>query len=153
VGTVARRFGTFFHRRGSFRCAARTKDRLSRTLRGGEPVAFFPEGTTTRGTALSRFYPALFQAAVDSGAAVRPVSIRYRDANGRPTSAPAYVGDMSILESVGNLLTQRSIVAELTFGAPIDARSADRRELARRARSWIEQQLFTTAHQRTRSIS
>lgn len=145
VGTIARRHGTFFHRRGSFRCAARVKDRIARTLRGGEPVAFFPEGTTTSGASLARFYPAFFQAAVDSGATVRPVAIRYRDAAGRTSGAAAYVGKMSILDSVRSLLAEPSLTVEMTFGAPLDPAAADRRELARRVRAWIAGQLFPKA--------
>jgi 1-acyl-sn-glycerol-3-phosphate acyltransferase len=55
---VARRFGTFFIRRGSCRDAARVKNALVLALRGGESVAAFPEGTTSDGFALGRFYPA-----------------------------------------------------------------------------------------------
>jgi 1-acyl-sn-glycerol-3-phosphate acyltransferase len=62
-------------------------------LRAGRSVAVFPEGTTFCGAARGRFRPAVFQAAVDAGAPVAPVSIAYG------STAPAF-GDDSLWSSV-----------------------------------------------------
>jgi 1-acyl-sn-glycerol-3-phosphate acyltransferase len=137
VGAVARAFGTFFIKRHSCRAAARTAAALAEALVAGTPVAAFPEGTTSRGRELLWFYPAMFQAAVWSGARVQPVAIRYRDGCGRRTDAPAYVGDLSVLDSVRRLMREPRVTAELVFCAPIDPSGRTRRELAALARSAI----------------
>jgi 1-acyl-sn-glycerol-3-phosphate acyltransferase len=137
IRTLAERFGTFFIRRGSCRDAARVKEALARALRAGETVAAFPEGTTSDGSALGRFYPALFQAAVDVGADVQPVAIRYRDAQGRPTRSAAFVGDMTIVESVRRILREPRMEAEVVFCAPLSSAGRTRAELAALAHASI----------------
>lgn len=137
IGAVARAFGTIFIVRGSCRSAARTVGQLASALCRGEPVAAFPESTTSDGRDLLPFYPAMFQAAVLSGARVQPVALCYRDAAGRPTDAAAYVGDMSILDSLRLLLRNQRLRVDVHLCAPIDPHGLSRRELAARAREAI----------------
>jgi len=137
VGTIADRFGTFFLQRGSYRAAARMVGALTDALCGGQPVAAFPEGTTSAGDGVLPFYPALFHAAVRSGAAVQPVAIRYRAADGTATRAAAYVGDMSIADSLRLLLREPSLTAELIFCAPLAPAGRNRKQLAAQARAAI----------------
>ncbi|MGH7787478.1 MAG: lysophospholipid acyltransferase family protein [Candidatus Binatia bacterium] len=137
IGTIAARFGTVFIKRGCYRAAARTVGVLAEALGGGHPMAVFPEATTSDGRGLRPFYPALFQAAVRSGAWVQPVAICYRDAAGAPTDAAAYVGDMSIADSLRRLLREPRLIVELTFCPPIDSDARTRRELAAEAREHI----------------
>ena len=61
-------------------------------------VAVFPEGTTTDGTVLLKFHASLLQPVVDSQGYVQPVALRYRDAGGALSTAPAY-GDESFVAS------------------------------------------------------
>ena len=132
IGTIAARFGTVFIKRGCFRAAARTVGVLAEALGTGHPMAVFPEATTSDGRALRPFYPAMFQAAVRSGAWVQPVAIRYRDAAGSPTDAAAYVGDMSIADSLHRLLREPRLIVELTFCAPLDSYERDAPRAGRR---------------------
>jgi 1-acyl-sn-glycerol-3-phosphate acyltransferase len=141
VGAMAEAFQTFFIRRGSCLDAARVKDALGAALRNGETVAAFPEGTTSDGSLLGRFYPALFQAAVDARADVQPVAIRYRDAGGRATDAAAFIGDMTILDSLRRILCEPRIEAEIVFCAPIPSVGRTRRELAALAHASIARAL------------
>ncbi len=136
VGRVAAAFGTFFIKRGCYRDAARTKDRVAGALCCGQSVAAFPEGTTSEGDIVRRFFPALLQAAVDAGTAVQPVAIRYRNRSGA-TTAPAYVGDMSIADSLGRLVRECELHAELVFCPPLLPIGGTRRELATQARQSI----------------
>jgi 1-acyl-sn-glycerol-3-phosphate acyltransferase len=137
VGVIAARFGTHFLERGRLRAAARAVLALADVLRSRQPVAVFPEGTTSEGDTVLHFYPAMFQAAVLSGARVQPVAIRYRTVDGRPTRAAAYVGDMSILDSVRRLLREPRIIVELAFCAPLDPHGRTRKQLAAAARAAI----------------
>ncbi len=137
IGTIAARFGTVFIRRGCFRAAARTVGVLAELLCRGRSVAVFPEATTSDGRGLLRFFPAMFQAAVVTGARVHPVALRYRDGRGAPTTAAAYVGDMSLVDSLRRLFAEPRLIVELTFCAPIDPNGLSRGELAAAARASI----------------
>ena len=130
IGTIARGFESFFIVRGSVRDAARTKDRIARALDAGQRVAVFPEGTTTDGTRVARFHPALLQAAIDAGAPVQPIAIRYTDAAGVPSRAPVFVDDMTLAGSLGRVLATPELHAHLSVGPAIPAAGWSRRELA-----------------------
>lgn len=136
IGPIAGRFGSFFHRRGCFRDARRTVDRVTRALANGYPVGVFPEGTTTAGDRLLPFQPAFFQAAIDARTLVQPVAIRYRTGDGGESKAPTYVGSTTLAESVLDVLRSRRLIAELHFGRRLSP-DGDRRDLAEEARATI----------------
>ncbi len=140
LGTIARRLGSIFIRRGSLRDAHRVKGEAATALRAGDPVGVFPEGTTSDGTRLRFFYPALFQAAIDAGATVQPVAIRYHHENGQPNTAPAYHDDVTLLQSIRAVLREPRLRVEITFCQPLSARFT-RRELAHRSRRLIAEAL------------
>ena len=136
-GTIAARFGTFFIVRGSYRDAARVRTAVAWALASGERVAVFPEGTTTDGTTVGRFYPALFQSAIDAGVPVQPVALRYCDVRGQRSEAPVFVGDTTILDSLTRVLREPLLTAEVVLGPALHAAGHTRRDLAELARRWI----------------
>jgi len=137
VGAIARAFGTVFIRRGSCRAAARTVGAVAELLCRGRSVAVFPEATTSDGQGVLPFFPAMFQAAVLTGARVQPVAIRYRDAAGAPSAAANFVGEMSVLDSLRTILAAPRLQVELIFCPPLDPAGRSRRELAAAARAAI----------------
>lgn len=141
IGRIARNAGNFFHRRGGLRDAARVKDGIAAALRKNWPVAIFPEGTTGDGRALMPFFPAMMQAAVDASAMVQPVAIRYLDAEGMLNLAVPFVGDQTFVNSLGQILREPRIVAELTFGAPFSAAGRTRREITAMCHRFIARTL------------
>jgi 1-acyl-sn-glycerol-3-phosphate acyltransferase len=140
-GTIVRQFGAIFIRRGSIRDAYRVKCEAAATLSSGEHVAFFPEGTTSTGTRINYFYPALFQAAVDSGATVQPIAIRWHHADGRLNLDAGFIDDMTLVESIVLMLKHRVLYAEVTLCEPLEAVGATRRDLAHRTRATIAETL------------
>ena len=72
IGGILKRAGTIFIRRGSFRDVWRVNRVLRERFRKNESVAAFPEGTTTAGSEVLPFRPALFQPAVDCHIPVQP---------------------------------------------------------------------------------
>ncbi|MFJ9773155.1 lysophospholipid acyltransferase family protein [Kitasatospora sp. NPDC101157] len=136
--------GTVFLDRDRLRTLPDTVATVTEVLRSGHPVIVFPEGSTWCGRESGRFRPALFQAAVEAGAFVQPVTIRYRLADGRPTSAPAFIGDDGLLTSLARVVAVRGLVADVTFLPPIPppgpqpSRAGARRELARAAQAAVE---------------
>jgi 1-acyl-sn-glycerol-3-phosphate acyltransferase len=137
VGPIAAAFGTFFIVRGSYRDAARVKNAIADALLRGERVVVFPEGTTTDGTRVSRFYAALLQAAVDTGAPVQPVAIRYVGPDGAYEPAAAFIDDMSFATSLARVLRRPELVAQVHVAPSLPSLHRTRRELALLTRRWI----------------
>jgi len=136
--------------RGSARDAARIKAGVAAALTAGECVVVFPEGTTTDGCTLGRFYAALFQAAVDAGVPVQPVAIRYPLPDGAPNPAAAFIDEMTFVESLLRVARAPALAVRLTFGPRLPVASMSRRELAARARRLIAEALDLPAIARER---
>jgi 1-acyl-sn-glycerol-3-phosphate acyltransferase len=111
-------------------------DAVAARLRAGQTVVAFPEGTTWCGLASGPFYPAMFQAAVNTGRPVQPLRLRYHHRDGRVSTVPAYIGDDTLLRSIGRLLVARRTVARV-YVESLQLPGDDRRELARRCQAAI----------------
>ncbi|WP_443111557.1 lysophospholipid acyltransferase family protein [Burkholderia sp. FERM BP-3421] len=136
VGWLAERLGTVFIQREKRSEARRIMHELAERMQGGGLICVFPEGTTSDGVELLPFHANLFQAAVSAGCPVQPVCLMYEDGQGRQSLAPAYIGEMSLGESLGRVLRDGPLTAHLYVGAPLDP-GADRRELAARAQQSV----------------
>lgn len=132
IGWLVERSGTLFIERGNRAAAARTAQMLGETIRAGDRVAFFPEGTTTDGHSLLPFKTALFQSAVDSAAPVIPLTLRYRDGRGTPSRAAAYDGDISFWECLRTIARAPDLRAHVQQLEPLPS-GLGRRELAEQA--------------------
>jgi 1-acyl-sn-glycerol-3-phosphate acyltransferase len=130
VGPLLRGAGVVLLDRARVRALPGTVAEASGLLRAGTSVTVHPEGTTACGVELSRFRPAFFQAAVDAGAPVCPVAIRYRADGGAGTAAPAYLGPESLRRSLARVVATRGLVVEVHLLPALDPAGADRRELA-----------------------
>jgi 1-acyl-sn-glycerol-3-phosphate acyltransferase len=132
IGGVARRTGALFVDRAGLRGLPATVGATAEALRAGADVAVFPEGTTWCGAAAGPFRRAVFQAAIDAGAPVRPVAAVLRLPGGGPAPGAAFVGEQTLWDSLLRVLRLPALDCELTI-LPALRPSADRRELARRA--------------------
>jgi 1-acyl-sn-glycerol-3-phosphate acyltransferase len=137
IGWLAAKTDTVFLRRGSRGHARLVNTEIDALLNAGKDVAIFPEGTTTDGTHLLGFHGALLQPAVETGRPVQPIALNYETPDGQRSMAPVYVGETSLLQSFGNILACREIVARLCPTAALKAAGASRRELAHAARNSI----------------
>lgn len=134
AGPLVARGGVLFIDRDRLRALPETVARIADVLRGGGAVAVFPEGSTWCGRAQGFFRRAVFQAALDAGVAVQPVRLRYRIVGGTASTAPAFIGDDSLLASVWRVVSARGLVAEVDVRDAIAPGShGDRRSLARAA--------------------
>jgi 1-acyl-sn-glycerol-3-phosphate acyltransferase len=136
AGWLAHRTGTLFLERGRRADTARINAEMRALMQGGAWVAVFPEGTTSDGRGLKRFLPSLLQPAVELGCPVVPAALRYRTVAGEYTAAPAYVDQMSLWQSLRQIVDAPGLVAELRFGEPIPP-TAHRRELAAQAEASV----------------
>jgi 1-acyl-sn-glycerol-3-phosphate acyltransferase len=134
AGPLAARGGVLFIDRDRLRALPDTVARIAQVLRDGQAVAVFPEGSTWCGRAQGTFRRAVFQAALDAGVPVQPVRLRYRIAGGTATTAPAFVGEDTLLASLWRVASARGVVAEVEVrGAIAPGTHPDRRSLARAA--------------------
>ncbi|MEO3811319.1 lysophospholipid acyltransferase family protein [Sphaerisporangium sp. B11E5] len=115
-----------------------TVRQVAAVLREGRSVVAFPEGTTWCGRGTGVFRPAVFQAAVEAEVPVRPVTLRYGEVGGALATAPAFVGEDTLLASLGRVLASRGLEVEVTL-FPLLAYEAgvSRRELAGIARATV----------------
>jgi 1-acyl-sn-glycerol-3-phosphate acyltransferase len=133
AGPVAAR-GALFIDRDRLRALPDTVARIAEVLRGGGAVAVFPEGSTWCGRAQGTFRRAVFQAALDADVPVQPVRLRYRISEGPHSTAPAFIGDDSLLASVWRVARSRGLVADVEVRDAIaPGTHGDRRALARAA--------------------
>ncbi|WP_299531848.1 1-acyl-sn-glycerol-3-phosphate acyltransferase [uncultured Streptomyces sp.] len=143
LGPLAALGGTLFIERNRLRALPEAVATVAGALRSGGRVVAFPEGSTWCGRDPGGvFRPAVFQAALDAGATVRPVRIRYvlpADGGDRGTAtAVAFVGDDPLGASLWRVVRAGGVTAEITLAAPVPAAAApDRRALARLARSAV----------------
>ncbi|MFD6433399.1 lysophospholipid acyltransferase family protein [Streptomyces venezuelae] len=132
VGALARRAGTrFIDRDGSPRGLPRLVAELADALRAGTSVLVFPQATTWCSVTGGRFRRAAFQAAVDAGAPVRPVTVEYRQGGG-PSTAAAFLGEEDFTASLRRVAGARGLSVRVTASPPLWG--ADRRVLADAAR-------------------
>jgi 1-acyl-sn-glycerol-3-phosphate acyltransferase len=147
IGQLAAVGGTIFVDRTRPRQLPAVLAEVASRLRGDGVVLAFPEGTTWCGVPSSptgcggagRFRPAMFQAAIDAGAVVVPLTMRYRIGQDRDvTTAAAFLGDDTLWASVRRVLAVRNLVVSVTAAEALHPDpSADRRVLARVAQSAV----------------
>jgi len=94
-------------------------------------ICIFPEGTSTDGSQLLNFKSNLLQTAINKNISVLPIAIQYFQ-NQNFCSAPAYYADLTLLDSIRNLITFDNIEAKLTILTEIKSIS-DRKVLAKEA--------------------
>jgi len=136
IGWLCQRAGTVFIARGRQRDVRRIYHGLVEDLRGGERIAFFPEGTTAGQGSLLPFHANLFEAALDI-APVQPYALRYLDDAGRPHPAADFIGDTTFAQSMLAILKSGGMRAELLRLPLLDTAGTDRRQLAQAARGAI----------------
>lgn len=154
IGWMCEKGGTIFIRRGRRRDIVRVNALLAEATRASEPVAVFPEGTTTDGTAILKFNSSLLKPATSAPATLFPVAIRYTRPDGTRCPEAAFVDGKSVWDTLKLMTTQREIAAHLAFLPPLEPGGRHRRELAMEAREAILRSLFpVTAPHQSRFIS
>ena len=139
LGFIIKTAGTLFIDRG--RGAKDANAKLSESLSKNQSVLIFPEGTTTDGHTVNRFYPRLVQSAIDSNVRVQPVALCYSDKYGNLETGVSYEGNLTFLQSVWRTvclgrIRVRVMVFELL--GPSDSRDMTAKEAELKIRAWVE---------------
>ncbi|MEY2994747.1 MAG: 1-acyl-sn-glycerol-3-phosphate acyltransferase [Pseudomonadota bacterium] len=157
LGKLVTEAGTLMIERTSRRDAMRVVHHMTEDLRQGHAVAVFPEGTTHDGSAVLPFHANLIQAAISAPCAVIPVGLSYwpldseaRALQGKSLVA-AFVGDMTLVQSVWSVLRRGPVHAVVHWGSPQLAQGRDRRGWARALEQEVAQLSQSPAPPRTPS--
>lgn len=138
AGALVRRAGTLFIDRDSLRGLPVTVARIADELRSGRSVMVFPQGVTWCSGTGGPFRRATFQAALDAGAPIRPVTLDYFQRHD-PTTVAAFVGDDDFASSLRRVVRAADLRVRVTVHRsllPVPG-TDDRRALAARARSAV----------------
>lgn len=130
AGWLCEAAGTIFVHRARRSDTTRINAEIHDALLAGDTVAFFPEGTTTRGDRLLKFHTALFEPAIANQAIVAPAAICYREEGGLPSAATIFIGETTFAQSMAAIIGERKIIAEITFAPAIATASLTRRDAA-----------------------
>lgn len=143
-GYLANKANALFIDRSKRHDAARIVDTTVTSLKAGDNLCLFPEGTTTDGTEMKSFKSSLIQAAIQAESTIWPVAIHYPHADGSINTEMAYAGETTLPESMQAVLRQKSPVVELTFLQPIhvnELTNKDRRTITSHIEHQIRQAL------------
>ncbi len=141
VGRLVASFGVVFIDRNNKHHAREVSQQLVEYLNVGEAVTVFPEGTSSDGTSVLPFKSSLFQAALESGAAVQPWALRYENEHGRQVTHLAYYGEVSFWESLKPLLLNRQNQVRVAKLPMVAVGDKERRVLCEESRNSVVAQL------------
>jgi 1-acyl-sn-glycerol-3-phosphate acyltransferase len=135
-GPAARAIGCIFVDRVAPRDALRAGQAIRRAVRAGHGVVLFAEGTSSDGSAVLEFRPALLEWPASEHQPVHTVALSYHTSPADPPAAHAlcWWGDMTFLPHLARVCRLGPSEARVVFGrATVSA--PDRRSLARAARA------------------
>lgn len=132
MGWMASRAGTLYISRGGKNASTEAIHTMATCLKQNQNIILFAEGTTTDGN-IKRFHSRLIQSAIDAECDIQPIAIRYPHVTETNHPAAPFIGDMSMGESVINILRTNTLHAEIHFLDIISSEGKTRDELAREA--------------------
>ncbi|MEO8936518.1 MAG: lysophospholipid acyltransferase family protein [Burkholderiaceae bacterium] len=155
LGYLTDRTGAIFIERGKRHAVREVNQRAARMLRDGDLIGMFPEGAVGDGRRLLPFHANLIQPAIDAGVPILVAGLKYRDLQGRWTSATDYVGDITMLQSIVRIARHGPLLAELHLIDAIDGSATTRHEVVRKARVLIADALAfdDDAHEAAEGVS
>ncbi|MBR6026937.1 MAG: 1-acyl-sn-glycerol-3-phosphate acyltransferase [Neisseriaceae bacterium] len=138
LGKIVENTGHIFIDRENKRASNAINQKLVSHLNNQANVAFFPEARTSKdGFNLLPFKAALFESALISQANIQAIAIRYYDCKQQRTIIPAYIDNVSLFQSLRQILRQKKIIAHLSFIPIIKPDATDRFAL----KDKVEQQI------------
>jgi len=148
VGWLSARTGTLFVKRGSTTDARRLNETIAQLLNSGNNITLFPEGATSDGRELSKFYPGLFQSALDAQKldadniiCIQPVVLIYTVNNQQSAHIP-YLDHASLAANFWTVLGLKNIRVDVYFTAPINIDNMTRKELSEQSFQQMKQVLL-----------
>lgn len=118
LGWMTTMAGTVYVARGHGGSAVKARSGMQAAADAGLPVVFFPEGTTTNGSAMLRFHSGLLAQAMESAMPIMAAYLRYSIGEGNDATVAddvCYWGDAKMLPHIFKLLGLRGLRVEVRF--------------------------------------
>lgn len=141
IGWLVACGGTLFIERKRRSDALRVVHLVAEALRAGDQIAMFPEGTTSDGRGVLPFHANLLQAAIATSVPVQAIALRFADAREPVSAAAAYIGDMTLMQSLWAVVSARDLTAHVVVLPGLSPQGFERRALAERLRADIATKL------------
>lgn len=141
AGWLATRAGTLYVHRGGKKPVDTALNEISHVLKQKHNVVIFPEGRTTDGH-LRKFHSRLIQSAVNANAFMQPIALKYINGDSvLANPAVLFSGDITFIQSLFNIISQKSITVEVNFLDSISVTQQSRSEITINAENQIRKQL------------
>jgi 1-acyl-sn-glycerol-3-phosphate acyltransferase len=128
LGSLATGAGTLYIERAQRKDAMRMVKDMAKSLREGDVLAVFPEGTTGDGIGMLPFHANLIQSAIEGEAPIQPLALQYFDLQTQSISMAAkFIDDDTLLASIWSTLNANSLKAVVNFGELQQAQGRNRR--------------------------
>ncbi len=141
LGWLIKGAGTLFIERERKRDAVRVVHAMAESLKAGDSVAVFPEGTTGLGPTLLPFHANLLQAAIATNTPVQPVVLRFFDADSAFSETVTYIGDTTLAQSLWRVACAEGLGVHVQILPAMGTSHADRRALAAHLQELMTQAL------------
>ncbi|MBK6756150.1 MAG: 1-acyl-sn-glycerol-3-phosphate acyltransferase [Moraxellaceae bacterium] len=142
VRHLAKAAGTLYIKRGSGD-AQSVSSQMAQHLQAGRSVLFFPEGTTTNGQSLKRFYHQLFHAACITGTDIQPVVLCYTDQQGNLHQIAPFIDDDELGEHLFKVLKEKHIQVEVLVLPRVSVHGKNQRMLSAEIKTMMHDALLT----------
>lgn len=109
---------------------------MANALKQNQNVILFAEGKTTNGK-VKRFHSRLVQSAIDADCDIQAIAIRYPHDKELTHPAAPFIDDMTMAESLMNILQTNSLNTEIHFLDIISIIDKTRDELTREAEQQV----------------
>ena len=130
IGLLLESAGTILADRTRRSSAVETSSEILRAMESGLPVVIFPEGTSSDGSGVLPFKPALLQIVLDTRKPITPAAISYKAETGDLKNDVCYWGNHTFATHIIRLAKIQNLTAHLTIGnaseLPNDRKSAAR---------------------------
>ncbi|NBV88760.1 MAG: 1-acyl-sn-glycerol-3-phosphate acyltransferase [Betaproteobacteria bacterium] len=121
VGPLVTASGTLYIERGRRTAIREVMAQAQAMLDQGARIMFFPEGTTSSGEQVLKFHANLFALVEERPSlTIRPLSLQYLQ-HGARTTVPAYIDDMSLVESIVCIMKTPGLCAAPLLHPPMQA--------------------------------
>ncbi|MDI9347359.1 MAG: lysophospholipid acyltransferase family protein [Methylacidiphilales bacterium] len=119
IGLLVKSAGTLFIHRGQGQFTLARRE-IANTLKTGNNVLLFPEGTTTDGSKVKQFFYHLLEPAISNHIPIQPIAIHYSYQGSYATNPIAFIGQDTFVNHLWRTLNVKKITAHITFSHLID---------------------------------
>lgn len=133
IGQGLRISGTYFVKREEKSSRAAAREGIAKTIKEGQSILIYPEGTTSKLPTTLPFKPRTFHMAADNHVNIIPIAIEYLDPD------DAWVGADTFVPHFFQVFAKRKIVCEVHFGEPMWDKDGD--VLCEKVQTWVNGEL------------